>query len=217
MNIVVILSGGVGKRFASNVPKQYTKVCNKEIISFAIDAAKKSALCNDFFVVAQEEWISSTQENHNIKCVLGGSTHNESVQNALDYISLNYENCENVVFLDSVRPFITADIIDEHFNLLKDHDAVITTQKITDSLGSNEVSFVDREDYYLIQKPESFKFKQLYECFSESSNKTAIVQQLPNEVSINKFYGLVDNIKVTYPTDVALVEYLINHKQKGGK
>ena len=36
-NIAVIFAGGVGQRMGSEIPKQFLKVCNKEIIIHTID------------------------------------------------------------------------------------------------------------------------------------------------------------------------------------
>ena len=38
MNIVMIMSGGVGKRFGANIPKQYANLKGKPIIDSVIDA-----------------------------------------------------------------------------------------------------------------------------------------------------------------------------------
>jgi len=52
-NIGVILAGGVGSRFGSNIPKQYQKIGGKEIISYVIDAFKKSRLTDNIVIVSK--------------------------------------------------------------------------------------------------------------------------------------------------------------------
>ena len=42
MNISLILSGGSGVRFGSNMPKQYNLLLNKEVIAYSIDAFTNS-------------------------------------------------------------------------------------------------------------------------------------------------------------------------------
>ena len=42
MNIVVLLSGGVGKRFGATIPKQYNMIAGRPVIDYVIDAIKES-------------------------------------------------------------------------------------------------------------------------------------------------------------------------------
>ena len=39
-NVILIMSGGVGQRFGSGVPKQYCMMGDRSIIEYAIDAAR---------------------------------------------------------------------------------------------------------------------------------------------------------------------------------
>ena len=41
-NIIMITAGGVGQRFGSSIPKQYLKLNGKPVISYVIEACKKS-------------------------------------------------------------------------------------------------------------------------------------------------------------------------------
>ena len=203
MNITVIISGGVGMRFASNLPKQYHLLCGKEIIAYVYEAVMNTKLTDKIVIV------SAQPLEYDAIYVKSGETHNESVKNALDYIYKQYPLCEKVVFVDSVRPFISAGIIDEYFEILGDNDAVITAQHITDSLGKNGEQFVDRSEYFLIQKPEGFRFSYIYEYFKVDSEKTAIVQQLPKEASVFNCFKVENNLKITYPADLLIAEKLM--------
>ena len=51
MNIALILSGGVGKRFAANLPKQYNLINEKPVIDYVIEACMKSKLTDKVIVV----------------------------------------------------------------------------------------------------------------------------------------------------------------------
>ena len=39
-NVILIMSGGVGSRFGADCPKQYCMMGGKQIIEYAIDAAR---------------------------------------------------------------------------------------------------------------------------------------------------------------------------------
>jgi 2-C-methyl-D-erythritol 4-phosphate cytidylyltransferase len=207
-NISVILSGGTGERFGGELPKQYQKLSGKEVIYYAVKALNLSKP-DKIIIAASPEHMERLRNAYNVECVKAGQTHNESVKNALDYIALNYKNCDKVLFADSVRPFIEPNMINEYFDLLDFHDGVITAAAITDSLGKEGEDFVDRHEYYLIQKPEAFKFNMLYSCFDGNSKTTAIVQQLPKNADVFKHFITNNNMKITYPGDLALAEYLM--------
>ena len=44
MNIALVLSGGVGRRFGSDIPKQYCKLRGKPVIEYVLDGSKVEAL-----------------------------------------------------------------------------------------------------------------------------------------------------------------------------
>ena len=43
-NVAVILAGGVGSRYGANIPKQYLMLKGKEVLWYAVNAAKNSKL-----------------------------------------------------------------------------------------------------------------------------------------------------------------------------
>jgi len=213
MNISVILSGGTGTRFENNLPKQYSMLCNKEIIGYVANSLKLSSQSHKNLIVSAEKDIKRLSTTYGMECTIGGNTHNASVKNGLDYIKNHYPNCEKVLFADAARPFLTSKTIDEYFTLLDDFEAVITAKHITDSLGCDGKQFVDRSPYYLIQKPEAFHFNMLYNNFSANSPATAIVQQIPSTAKIKKNFTTEHNLKITYPNDLPLAEYLMKESK----
>lgn len=204
MNIVVILAGGLGVRFGQKKPKQYHLLNGTEVIEYVYNAAVSSRLADKTIIVSSESL------RYEADYAPGGATHNESVKNAITYVEQQYPSCEKIVFADSVRPFVSSRMIDTYFELLDDYDAVITAQHITDSLGKKNISFVDRSDYFLIQKPEAFRFPVLQAHFHADSPKTAIVQQMPPEARICNCFEYRQNMKITYPEDLRVAEIFLS-------
>ena len=210
MNIVVILAGGSGVRFNSNKPKQYHQLLGKEVISYTVSAVQEAQLCDTVIIAAHDPYLMQLAERYGVNCCKGGQTHNETVSNALVHINENYPTCCKVLFADSVRPLITADLIDKYFLLLDEFDSVITAQYVTDSLGKEGEQFVSRDRYYLIQKPEAFKFNILSQVFDVNSQTTAIVQQMPKDSKVNKYFDMRYNLKITYLEDLQIAEALLS-------
>ena len=209
MNISIILSGGEGKRFASATPKQYQTLMGKEVISYSIRAMRGSELSDGILVVSDSKSVERLAAEYYVPCIVGGSTRNESLRNALEYVRLYIKECKKVFINEAARPFLTAQIIDSYFRYLNEYDAVITAQHITDSLGREGEAVTDRDEYYLVQAPEAFRFDLLYRHFLADSPITATVQQLPADRKVYKCFDFKHNLKITYKEDLLHAEQIM--------
>ncbi|OQC12254.1 MAG: putative 2-C-methyl-D-erythritol 4-phosphate cytidylyltransferase 2 [Firmicutes bacterium ADurb.Bin080] len=212
MNIGIILSGGTGTRFGSQVPKQYQRIQGREVIDFSIEALMGSSAIHKIIVVAQESVKSKLIERYPIMYVEGGETRNKSLKNALNFINSTYL-CDKIIVLEAARPMVTSSIIDLYLSKLDIYDAVITGQKIVDSLGTYSNHITNREDYYLIQAPEAFIFQKLYNSFDEDSKITATNQQMPIGSKLFINFDFKDNYKITYPQDLKYIESMMDKRK----
>ena len=211
-NVGVILSGGRGVRAGSDIPKQYHKVCDRMVIEYVIDEFKKS-VNTEVIIIAAEKYYFDKLKSFDCIFVEGGKERNDTICNVIDYVKKSIPKCKNILFHDSARPQITAQYIDECFKLLDTHDSVITAAYITDSLNKADNSPVERNNYYLIQTPEAFKFELLEKYFTNESQWTAIAQQLPAEADIYPNYNLIRNIKITYPEDFEYFQFITERRK----
>lgn len=214
-NFGVILAGGLGSRFSSQLPKQYFKINNREVISYPIESFEKAETIDEIIIVVNEqEYIDKNfLDKYHYSCVCGGKTRNQSIGNAIKFIQENYKIQEsNIVLLDAVRPFVKYQLIDQYIGLLQEYEGVITVSEITDSLGNDSLGVVDRSQYYLIQSPEAYPFQLLSKYFDPESDITAVVQQLPPGLNIYKNFNMGMNLKITYPHDFYLAEILLMQK-----
>ncbi|MBQ9744182.1 MAG: 2-C-methyl-D-erythritol 4-phosphate cytidylyltransferase [Clostridia bacterium] len=214
--IGIILAGGIGSRFKGSKPKQYYLINGKEMIWYSIDAFQKAKKIDDFIVVVDEEEYKAgrIRDQYGVKTVVGGKTRNHSFKNALDYINEHYPDCEKIIENNAACPLTTSDIIDKYMDILDEYDFVQTTFKITDALGSYKSRTVDREDYFLIQAPDAYRFKVLYESFDADHPNGHPVVQLPEDTKGFNFFDYGPNFKVTYPEDIKIIEMLINRREE---
>ncbi|MDE6275151.1 MAG: 2-C-methyl-D-erythritol 4-phosphate cytidylyltransferase [Clostridia bacterium] len=208
MNIAVVLAGGVGSRYGGNIPKQYCFIGNKEVISFSINEAKKCASIDKVLVVCDKAYQERISNQYKVEVCDGGESRNLSVDNALEYIKSKY-SCDKIIFLDSARPLIKAQYINSCMQKLDEYDCVITTQKIVDSLGRYGELYVNREDYYLIQTPEAFKFDIFCQNFDKNSENTALCQFMPKADKIYQNFGMKQNFKITYQGDLEYISQFL--------
>ncbi|MBO5934097.1 MAG: 2-C-methyl-D-erythritol 4-phosphate cytidylyltransferase [Clostridia bacterium] len=215
-NIGIILAGGIGSRFGADRPKQYCTVFGKEMIWYSIDAFRKAETIDDFIVIVDKTEMEKGRiaSEYGVKTVEGGSSRNGSFKNALDYIAENYPDCERIIENNAACPMITPELIDEFINLLDEYDFVNTAYKITDALGSYKDRIADREEFYLIQAPDAYRFPLLYKYFDENSNLCHPAHQLPLDTKEYRYFGYTDNYKVTYPEDIKIVEMLMERRKK---
>ncbi len=215
-SIGIVLAGGIGSRFGADKPKQYCEIFGKEMIWYTIDAFKRAKKIDDFIVVVDANEMKSGRlsKEYNVMLVEGGSSRNKSLKNALDYINEHFPDCEKIIENNAACPMITPELIDEFITLLDDYDFVNTAYKITDALGSFKDRIANREDFYLIQAPDAYRFKLLYEYFDENSPLCHPAHQLPLSTKEYRYFDYTDNYKVTYPEDIKIVEMMMERREK---
>jgi 2-C-methyl-D-erythritol 4-phosphate cytidylyltransferase/2-C-methyl-D-erythritol 2,4-cyclodiphosphate synthase len=209
MNIALIVSGGIGRRFDAPLPKQYQLIGGRRVIDFVIDSANKSKLTDTAVVAAHKEYEGMIRTEYNAEWAEAGLERNQTIRNGLEYIKKNY-SCRNIIILDAVRPFVKSGIIDHYFNLLEKYQAVATARKITDSLGCYDLHQVDRERYYLLSSPEAFNFDLLYTHMDGSSKTTELIQHLPETTNVFLYFEYFNNMKITYKEDLRLAEMILH-------
>ena len=227
----VILAGGIGSRMGNvNKPKQFLHIGNRPIIIHTIEKFCINDKFKEVIVLCPEEWISYTEDlirkyipvSNRIKVIVGGTTRNDTIINAINYIDETYglDDDTAVVTHDAVRPFVTHRIIEDNIRLAESGtpcDTVIgATDTIVECDDGETISFIpDRSKYYQGQTPQSFRAKDFRELFGSLSDQEK--QMLTDAVKVfvmkGKKVSVVNgetfNIKVTYPYDLQLAETLL--------
>lgn len=209
--IGIVLAGGSGTRFKGNVPKQYCLLAGKEVISYSIEAFRKAAFVDEVIVIvdAKEFAEGRIAETYGVTTVLGGNTRNASFGNALAYIRENFPACTKIIENNAACPLIQPQQIDAMVALLDEYDYVQSTFKITDALGSYSSRTVDREDYFLIQAPDAYRFPLLDSCFDAAHSNGHPAVQLPADATGYNYFIEGQPFKITYPDDLEIAEILL--------
>lgn len=216
MNIIIIMSGGVGNRFGANIPKQYCPLNGRPVIDYVIDAAKGSKVADKVVVVADPACIELSDElkNSGFDFAVNGKERLDSLKSAFDHIQAHYPDCEGIIILDAVAPFVTSELIDDYLLKLKDYDAVITCQKITGALGNYDYDPLDREKFYMTQSPEAFRFKTLMPYFTTTFPSQELAWQMPRETKKYLNFDFKNNLKLTYDFQLRYAEYMMEDQAK---
>ena len=90
----VVVAAGVGKRFGSQMPKQYTHIDGQTVLQHTIAALSKvQQLSTCYLVISEEDTIAKTLGfSMPIEWVIGGKERMNSVFNAVQTIWQQYQN-----------------------------------------------------------------------------------------------------------------------------
>ena len=228
--LVIIAAAGAGKRFGSNVPKQYSKLNGKSVIERSvrpfIDSDNVSkiiiAISKDDLEIKNQDFYNSKK----IELVFGGDTRQKSIFNALEHAEDNYDY---VITHDAARPNV---IEDDILNLLNDIEETGAScsylfTPVYDSI--KETYTKDKNKYHLVQTPQISKLKDLKlsikKCIDENiecPDESFAIEY--SNLKTSKIKGRRSNIKVTEPDDLDILnKFLIRsgigfdlHKYKDG-
>lgn len=210
-NIIMITAGGVGARFGSSVPKQYVEINGRQVISYVIEACKKSREADAILVVAHPSYHEEIVAEYGVDVASSGQELNVTKRNGIDYIR-DHSACEKLVVVDAVRPTVDSEVLDSFFRRLDGYDAVACARKITDSLGRYGEWIVNREEYYTLSAPEGFSFNLIDRHFKADSPYTESIQQLPQTAKVYLDFDVPYFDKLTYPEDLIRLQILLSSR-----
>ena len=215
MNIVIVMSGGVGARFGAVIPKQYNLIAGRPVIDYVLDAVDASRLTNRVVIVMDPQWVnySGKIKGGDYDIAPNGNTRYESMYNGMKLIKERYA-CDKIVIVDAVAPFLFPELIDDYFEKLDTYDVVITSQKITGGFTDINDSLLDREQFIITQSPEGFRFEMLWNNFDLSFPYQETAGMLPAGSKRYYNYDFKNNLKLTYDFELSYAEFMLRNLGK---
>ena len=229
MNIAVILAGGKGLRFGSEIPKQMLILGNKHVISWSVDTFHKSDLIDQIIIVSEKNLITEirmlfpeTRYPKILSVIEGGAERSDSSYNAL--ISAEFKDNDIFLFHDAARPFVTELLITDIIKAVKASGACGTYVQSTDTVALVENSIVktipERKSVFSAQTPQGFRYgiiKRAHQLKKDQKTVTitddvSLVFNMGIDVSVVR--GSYENIKITTETDFRFAEFIISGGNK---
>ncbi len=204
-NYFIILASGQSKRFNSNNPKQFNIYKNKALFKHSLEKAIKSKLFKKIILVVNNKKNIKEKLAKNVLIIKGGKERSDSSLIALKYIKKFKPN--NVLIHDAARPNFTIKLLNNLIKTLKNYRAVIPAINSKDSIKymiKNQLFNLNRNNSYLTQTPQAFKFKDLYSLSVKQKNKVTDEATLfiENNLKIKIIKGENLNNKITYKEDL---------------
>lgn len=220
MDYIIIVAGGKGLRMGSDIPKQFLPIGGKPVLMRTLERFREYAEDLQIILVlpkAQQDYWHELCQKYDFKIKYwladGGETRFHSVQNGLAKIP---DDAEGVVGVhDGVRPFPSIDVIRNCYETARTAKAVIPVIPVVETvrhLQGNTSETVPRNDYRLVQTPQTFDIQLL-----KAANKQPYNDGFTDDASVVEAFGfnitLVEgnreNIKITTPYDLKIAEVLI--------
>ena len=223
--VAVVLAGGTGSRVGFDVPKQLLKVAGRTIIEHTVEALHDCDEVDEIVVVMTPDFVEDARElllkpsfPRLTRVLEGGRDRNESTRRAL--AALGDEEI-NVLFHDAVRPLLSQRVVTDCVEALRTAEAVDVAIPSADTIvrvdaDERVVEIPDRSLLRRGQTPQGFRLstiRRAYEIAADDPDFTAtddcavVLRYLP-ETPIQVVRGEEQNMKVTYPVDLFIVDKL---------
>lgn len=173
MITAILLSGGIGSRIGSQIPKQYLTVAGRTIFSYSLETLAKSPQIDAIWIVADTKWqyliqkeIKQYDVTHKVRGISQpGLNRQLSIYHAMIDLKETMKDKDYVFVHDAVRPLLTAKDIQEYVNAIEEYDGVIPVLPMKDTVylstdGKTLTSRLNREQVVAGQAPEIFIFKK---------------------------------------------------------
>ena len=222
----IIVAGGSGKRFGSEVPKQFLQLDGKAVLMHSIEKFDKVGAHIVVVLPAehQQMWIDMCKESnfpvtHTI--ATGGRTRFESVKNGIAAIE-NLCDGDLVAVHDGVRPLASAQLINRGYDTAQQTGSAIPVVNPSDSIrqvldGGSSKQLL-RSSLRAVQTPQTFRAEWLLGAYDveESplfTDDASVVESAGHRVTLVE--GEATNIKITTPIDMIVATQLIKDGTAG--
>lgn len=227
--IAVIVAGGAGRRFRSNVPKQFASLGGKPLLAHTVARFEAARTIDRIVLVlppgSLEESRRRLVEHFGVKPVElapGAETRQASVWEGLRRLDETFDGI--VAVHDGVRPLVPPEVIDRVVGEAARSEGcgAIAALPLVDTL--KEVSrdglvtrTVDRDRLYRAQTPQCFRYETLRRAFESAiesgftgTDEAALVERMGVRVRVVE--GSDRNLKVTTRDDLALAELYLEQE-----
>jgi len=221
----LIPAAGTGTRMSGPAPKQYLALAGKPMLWHSVRALSVPQVAAVFVVLtpgdeqfARHDWSAFEGRLHPLFC--GGNTRRDSVLNGLVNVRGEVDADDWMLVHDAARPCLPAAdlrrLMEEGASdaigailALPVADTVKTAGK--DEAGVQRIAATqDRSQLWLAQTPQMFRTGLLAQALSQAPGATdeaSAVEKMGLKPRL--VLGSRQNLKITYPEDVAIAEAIL--------
>ena len=207
----IVVAGGRGTRYGR--PKQLDDLAGRPLIDWAIDAVRP--VCDGVVVVLDAALVEGAKVDADA-VVAGGDTRAASVRAGLAAVP---GEPDAILVHDAVRPLATPELAARVLAAVAGGaDGAVPSVPVVDTLkrvdGSRVTATVDRSELVAVQTPQAFRtevLRRAHAAGGDATDDAGLVEAAGGTVVVVE--GERDNLKVTWPEDLAVAEALLAARQ----
>lgn len=200
----VVTAAGSGSRYGAGVPKQFMILRGKTVLDWSVDILAPMmplvvALPPDY------PWRDHWTPPPGVTVVDGGPRRQDSVLAALTVL----DNPDFVLVHDGARPGLTVSLAEKVMSATEIHGAAVPGVRARDTLKRVRKGYVEktvsRDGLYMIQTPQGFRFRPLFDALSgagDVTDESSVLEKAGVPVAVVE--GDPRNLKLTEPGDMSL-------------
>lgn len=214
---------------AACVPKQYLTLAGLQVITHSLNTLLQHPRLRGLVVVlnSQDTWWNEASiiTDKVLLSVLGGKERCHSVLNGLTALQGYVQHNDWVLVHDAARPCLRSSDLDMLIDELQEDPvggllAIPVRDTIKRSDGNGRVAAtVERSHLWHALTPQMFRFRTLFTALQQALDRHLSVTDEASAIEAaglapRLIAGRADNIKITYPEDLALAEFYLTHSSK---
>ncbi len=211
----IVLAAGSGSRFGGEVPKQYRALGGRRVVDWSIAAARRAT--DGVVLVVAPDSVDEVEPSVDA-VVAGGATRSASVRAGLAVLP---DDCDVVAVHDGARPLATTELYVAAVAAVRSGaDGAIPAVGVTDTIKRVDATVVvetlDRSSLVAVQTPQVFRLDALRRAHADATDATddaALIEAAGGTVVVVP--GDPDNTKITRPSDLAIVEAILQGRTAG--
>lgn len=215
----LLLAGGKGLRYSSDLPKQFIHIQGKPIVSYSLELFLATELIEEVIIVIEEKYRSlfdAYKEQKKIKFALPGIRRQDSVYNGLKEVQ---EDSSFVCVHDAARPLIQKKELESLLQEAFSHKAAALAVPVKSTIkrassSKMVIETLNRDQLFEIQTPQVIHKELLHRGFEYAlKNKITVTDDISLIELLNEPTKLVmgeySNIKMTTPDDLLLITHYL--------
>ena len=226
----IITAAGSGQRCPGSKRKQLMPLCGKPLVTWSLEAFSQVERLTSIVLMgpadddqALEEIKSAAAAFKQVIAVIpGGSSRQASIFKGLTALEPLAGTNDLVLIHDGVRPLVTPDLINRVIDHGSPDTVIVPIIKAAETVkllaGNDRISrTLPRQQIGLAQTPQGAPFSLLWnayqagneEIWARATDDADLVENARPGTLIRWVDGERRNIKITFPEDLALAEFLL--------
>ncbi len=228
---VIIAAAGLGRRFGSEVPKQFLELMGRPVLTWSMKRVCQSPMVGEVVVAVppvEEDYaveaVSKADLHIPVKVVPGGASRQESVKNGIQAVDTKFKW---IAVHDAARPLVKMSDFEATCLMAREVGAAILAIPIQDTVkevmdDGLVVKTLDRSRLYLAQTPQVARKEDLLSAYEKAAannlkatDESSLLEAAGYPVAVVK--GSTTNIKITTKEDLLLAEVLIKMEKEASE